>query len=259
MSAEQDQTTSSNSRPALDNQRIYDLMFSAIANRKLPPGIKISEERLCRVFGVSRTRLREVFFRLAQDRIITLKPNRGAYVTRPSVKDSNEVFAARRANEVAVVAALCRSPGKDTLKRLNSHLAAEADARSKGDHALLTQLTGEFHLLLAELTGNSLFYDIVRRLTALSSLIISLYDSPNSSACRDDEHQEIVRAIEKADTARAEQLLLSHLEHVEKSLQINEEDPDDFNIEAVFADVLRCATGQAAPSQSSSLKSMNKG
>ncbi|MFN3579100.1 MAG: GntR family transcriptional regulator, partial [Pseudomonas sp.] len=111
MSAEQDQTTSNNSRPALDNQRIYDLMFSAIANRKLPPGIKISEERLCRVFGVSRTRLREVFFRLAQDRIITLKPNRGAYVTRPSVKDSNEVFAARRAIEVAVVAALCRSPG----------------------------------------------------------------------------------------------------------------------------------------------------
>lgn len=239
MSPPQDKPTQASKPVALDNQRIYDLMFSAIANRKLPPGTKISEERLCRVFGVSRTRLREVFFRLAQDRIITLKPNRGAYVARPSLKETSEVFAARRAIEVAVVEHLASHTNPEALARLNQHLAEEAEARSQGDHARLTQLTGEFHLLLAELTDNGLFYDIVRRLVALTSLIISLYDSPGASACKDEEHRDIVAAIERGDSGTAEARLLTHLDHVEKSVQIREEDPEDFDIEAVFAEALR--------------------
>lgn len=221
-----------------DNQSIYDLMFAAIANRKLPPGLKLSEERLCRVFGVSRTRLREVFFRLAQDRIITLKHNRGAYVTRPTARDAVEVFAARRAIEVSVVEQLASTAGTQVLARLQQHLAEEAAARADKDHARLTQLTGDFHLLLAQLTGNTLFCDIVRRLTALSSLIICLYDSPSASACKDDEHAAIVDAITSGDAAKARALMLEHLEHVEKSLKIDDEEQDDFDIESVFKEML---------------------
>lgn len=221
-----------------DNQSIYDLMFAAIANRKLPPGLKLSEERLCRVFGVSRTRLREVFFRLSQDRIITLKQNRGAYVTRPTARDAVEVFAARRAIEVSVVEQLASSPSAHVIKRLQQHLAEEAQARAEKNHARLTQLTGDFHILLAELSGNSIFSDIVRRLTALSSLIISLYDSPAASACKDDEHNAIVEAIEKGDASVASELMLEHLEHVEKSLKIDDDELDDFDIESVFNEML---------------------
>jgi len=221
-----------------DNQSIYDLMFSAIANRKLPPGLKLSEERLCRVFGVSRTRLREVFFRLAQDRIITLKHNRGAYVARPSAKEASEVFAARRAIEVSVVEVLAQAPEQRVITRLQQHLKDESRARAAKDHGRLTQLTGDFHLLLAELTGNSLFCDIVRRLTALSSLIISLYDSPNAAACKDDEHSDIVSAIAAGDANAARRLMLEHLDHVEKSLKIDEEDQEDFDIESVFQEML---------------------
>jgi DNA-binding GntR family transcriptional regulator len=222
-----------------DNQSIYDLMFAAIANRKLPPGLKLSEERLCRVFGVSRTRLREVFFRLAQDRIITLKHNRGAYVTRPTARDAIEVFAARRAIEVSVVEQLAASASPQVLGRLQQHLDEEASARADKDHSRLTQLTGDFHGLLAELTGNTIFSDIVRRLTALSSLIICLYDSPSASACKDDEHGEIVQAIASGDASKARALMLEHLEHVEKSLKIDDEEQDDFDIESVFTDMLK--------------------
>lgn len=221
-----------------DNQSIYDLMFAAIANRKLPPGLKLSEERLSRVFGVSRTRLREVFFRLAQDRIITLKHNRGAYVTRPTARDTVEVFAARRAIEVSVVEQLATASRTDVLARLNAHLAEEAAARKAHDHSRLTQLTGDFHLLLAELTGNSIFSDIVRRLTALSSLIICLYDSPSAAACKDDEHSSIVEAIASGNPMKARELMLEHLEHVEKSLKIDDEEQDDFDIESVFKEML---------------------
>lgn len=224
--------------PAVDNQRIYDLMFEAIAHRKLPPATKLSEERLCRVFGVSRTRLREIFFRLAQDRIITLKPNHGAYVASPSARETSEVFAARRAIETAVVETLAQGITPEALERLEAHLAQEGAARLAHDHAALTRLTGDFHLLLAELTGNSLFIDITRRLVALSSLIISLYDSPDASACKDHEHLDIVEHIRRGDGEGAREQLLVHLKHVEQTLRLDDDD-EHFDLESVFEALLK--------------------
>lgn len=226
-------------RPVIDNQRIYDLTFDAIAHRKLPPGTKLSEERLCRVFGVSRTRLREVFCRLAQDRIITLKPNHGAYVASPSTRETSEVFAARRAIETAIVEQLARGTSEDALKRLDEHLKLETRARAEHDQDALTRLTGDFHLLLAELTGNSLFYDITRRLVALSSLIIWLYDSPDAKACMGHEHHDIVARIAAGDAAGAQEQLVLHLKHVEKSLKLNGDEGEQFDIESVFEAMLK--------------------
>lgn len=222
----------------LDSQTIYNLMFKAIALRKIPPGTKLSEERLCKVFGVSRTRLREVFLKLSQDRIIIQRMNRGAYVSEPTARDTEEVFAARRAIESAVVEELARDCSKEALMRLRQHLQQETEARAQGNHERLTQLTADFHVLLAELSGNSIYLDIVRRLAALSSLIIYLYDSPGAQACKDDEHHALVQAIEKGDAGMARDLLLVHLQHVEESLRTNRDKADDFDIEEVFTELL---------------------
>jgi DNA-binding GntR family transcriptional regulator len=233
---------SAGTRPAIDNQRIYDLTFDAIAQRKLPPGTKLSEERLCRVFGVSRTRLREVFCRLAQDRIITLKPNHGAYVASPTARETSEVFAARRAIETAIIEQLARATTDDALQRLDDHLKLETRARAEHDQDALTRLTGDFHLLLAELTGNSLFYDITRRLVALSSLIIWLYDSPDAKACMDHEHHDIVEGIRNGDVDRARGQLVQHLQHVEQSLKLNVDEGEHFDIESVFEAMLKAGS-----------------
>jgi DNA-binding GntR family transcriptional regulator len=222
----------------LDNARIYETLFQAIAHRKLPPGTKLSEERLCSVFGISRTRLREVFFRLAQDRLITLKPNQGAFVSSPSAQETSEVFAARRALEVAIVEHLCRQADATALARLECHLEREHAARLAQDRPRLTELTGEFHVLLAELTGNGLFLDILRRLVALTSLIITVYDDPKAQACKDEEHPRIVENIRNGHPAIACQVLLEHLDHVEHSLNMNTDENMGIDLEGILYELL---------------------
>src|SRR6185295_872910 len=61
------------------------------------------------IFGLGRTRLRQVLQRLAHERVVTLMPNRGAIVARPSVREAREVFAARRVIEAGVVQILLES------------------------------------------------------------------------------------------------------------------------------------------------------
>ena len=68
----------------LTENEIYERMVETILNHRLPPGTKLIEDRLATAFGVSRTRIRPVLVRLANEQIVTLTMNRGATVAQPT-------------------------------------------------------------------------------------------------------------------------------------------------------------------------------
>ena len=78
---------------ALTENEIYQRMVATILDHRLPPGTKLVEDRLASAFGVSRTRVRPVLVRLANEQIVTLTPNRGATVAQPSEQEAREAAA----------------------------------------------------------------------------------------------------------------------------------------------------------------------
>src|SRR5689334_63629 len=66
--------------PSLTTEGAYERIWSAIMDHSLPPETRLVEQRLCEIFGIGRTRLRQVLQRLAHERVVTLMPNRGAVV-----------------------------------------------------------------------------------------------------------------------------------------------------------------------------------
>ena len=128
-------------------------VLAAVIERRLPPGTKLGEDRLAELFGVSRAKVRQLLARLAHEGIVTLHPNRGAFVSEPTVAQAREIFELRKLIEPAVAKTVACSADKAVVKRLNAHLAREEQAAAKGDHRALIRLTGEFHLLLAELAA----------------------------------------------------------------------------------------------------------
>src|SRR5262245_53371931 len=52
----------------------YERIWSAIMDHSLPPETRLVEQRLCEIFGLGRTRLRQVLQRLAHERVVTLMP-----------------------------------------------------------------------------------------------------------------------------------------------------------------------------------------
>jgi DNA-binding GntR family transcriptional regulator len=218
----------------LSNQDIYGRIYAAISERKLQPGTKLSEERLAAVFHVSRTRIREVLFRLSQELIVDLHPNRGAFIASPTRDDMRDVFQVRQALERGVVVHLCQTQPQPGVPALQQHLEREAQARARGDSQALAKLTGEFHLRLAEATGNRLFADNLRRLVALTGLIITQYGSQDSSVCTDHEHDDIVRAIEQGQPDEAARLMQAHLHHVEDGIKAMKDVDADTDFESIF-------------------------
>ncbi|GAP38969.1 GntR family transcriptional regulator [Piscinibacter sakaiensis] len=218
----------------LSQQDIYDRIYTAISERRLLPGTKLSEERLAHAFGTSRSRIREVLMRLGQELVIELRANRGAFVASPSPRDLREVFDMRRALERAIIVQLATRYGGQAVVALRSHVQNEDRARAAGDRALLARLTGEFHVRLAAITENRMFSDNVRRLSALTSLAIAQYDSLATSACPPHEHADLVEAIESGDARRAEKLMLEHLDHVERGIQQPTHEPAELDFESIF-------------------------
>jgi len=212
---------------------IYDKIYVAILEHRLHPGTKLVEERLADIFGVSRARIREVLARLAHEQIVELYPQRGAYVAKPSIEQARDVFEARRLIEPAVMRRLIETLTPEKLARLRQHQELELDARRRDDKRAVIRLSGEFHSLAAELAGNSALARNMRELSVLTCLMIFLYDAPTSESCRADEHSQIIEAIAKRDAARAQRLMLEHLEHIESGMKL-EGSTEEVDLEAIF-------------------------
>jgi DNA-binding GntR family transcriptional regulator len=212
---------------------IYEKIYVAILEHRLQPGTKLGEERMADIFGVSRARVREVLARLAHEQIVELFPQRGAYVAKPTVEQARDVFEARRLIEPAVLRRLIETLTDQKVKRLRQHQELEEDARRRNDKRAVIRLSGEFHTLAAELAGNSALSRSMRELCMLTCLTIFLYDAPTAQSCRHDEHGLIIDAVSKRDRARAEKLMLDHLDHIESSLQLNGAS-GEVDLEAIF-------------------------
>jgi len=190
-------------------------------DHRLPPETRLVEERLCEIFGLGRTRLRQVLQRLAHERVVTLMPNRGAIVSKPSIREAREVFAARRVLEAGIVRTFLESATRVDLKRVQEHLARERTAWRENNRRAMLKLSGEFHLVIAEAAGNSILLELLRDLVSRSSLIIAVYRAPGTPPCPPDEHQQLVAALERRE-AGAVDLMLQHLDHVLADLRLEE-------------------------------------
>jgi DNA-binding GntR family transcriptional regulator len=212
---------------------VYEQIWSAIIDNSLPPETRLVEERLCEIFGLGRTRLRQVLQRLAHERVVTLMPNRGAMVSKPSIREAREVFAARRVLETGIVTGFVESATRADCKRVHDHIAREQIACRQGDRRASLKLSGEFHLIIAEAAGNQILMDMLRDLVSRSSLIIAVYQSPAAACCPPDDHRELALALERRET-RAAELMTQHLDRVLADLRLEGSSEKTVDLRSVF-------------------------
>ena len=223
------------SGPGASVEEITEKILGAIWEHRLPPGTKLVEEKLASVFGVSRTKVRLALAKLSHDSILTVEPNRGTFVSSPTVEQARQVFNARRLVEACLVRELASSVGKEQLARLRKNIALESEARARNDRRAIIRLSGEFHTLIAEMAQNPYLTKYMRELCSLTCLVIALYDAPGVPACPHHEHNDIVDALEAREADRACALMVEHLTHVENALRLELPAGEDIDFEAVFA------------------------
>ena len=207
--------------PASTTERIVESITTAIVERRLLPGTKLSEQKIADIFKVSRTLVRQALNQLSRDRLVTLEQARGAFVAMPSVDEARQVFEVRSMIEGALVRQLATSITDRQIAELRVHLRDEAAAVARTDVPGRTRLLADFHVVLARLLGNEVLAQLLSDLLSRSSLISLMYQSSHSAAHSQEEHVQIVDALEKRDARAAAKLMEHHIAAVEQNLRLD--------------------------------------
>jgi len=205
---------------------IVDSITTAIVERRLMPGTRLVEQQIADVFKVSRTVVRQALNQLSRDRLVTLEPARGAFVSTPSIDEARQVFHVRRLIESGMVRQLAAQITDRQVEQLRLHLRDERQAVSRVDVSGRTRLLADFHVVLARLLGNEVLAELIADLLSRSQLIALMYQSSHSAEHSQAEHVDIVDALAKRDGRAAAKLMEHHLEAVERNLRLDPRTPD---------------------------------
>ena len=201
-------------------REIADALALAIHEHRLAPGTKLGEDDLAEIYGVSRTVVRAALQRLAHDRLVDLKRNRGAFVAQPSVREAREVFEARGLLEPRTVRSAAARVTPDDIVTLQAHIDAEHAAIAEGNAGRALYLSGLFHLEIARIADQATIATFISQLVARSSLIIALYWQRRNALCESHAHHALLKALADKDGDRAEELMKSHLVDLLTSLDL---------------------------------------
>ncbi len=218
-------------------QRIIESLSKAIAQHLLPPGTRLVEAQIVESLNANRNHVQAALQRLALQKIVTIEPNRGAHVTRPSAREAREIFVARRAIERAIVENISPEQMRRHARAVAAHVRVEAKATQASDRRAIVKELSDFHRLLAKISDNRVLAEILDNLMVRSSLIVALYQRNDEPSCQHDEHLAILRALESGDREEAMRQMTHHLDHLESELALADDEEQEVDLKRVLADL----------------------
>ena len=190
-------------------ERSLEALRSAILSGRYRPGDHLGEVELAGSLGVSRGTVREALRHLQQEGLVTAG-NRGMLrVNSLTSAEVHELFRVRAALEGLAVREVIASPRREsaaeTLRVAVERLSDEDEpaVRMEADLA--------FHLLLCQLSGNSMLVEAWQRLEGRMRVAILNGAAWQAPMMARDRHVPIVEAIERGDVEAAVRVVDEHM------------------------------------------------
>jgi DNA-binding GntR family transcriptional regulator len=194
-------------------EAIYTTLREAILSGILAPGDRLGEVQLANLFRRSRTPVREAILRLESERLTERSSRRGFIVGRITREEVLEVYAVRAVMDglAARLAAIGILPGEiEHLRWINDQIR---QAAAQPDYARMLNLNIDFHEAICRASRNSLLLQFMRQIHDwVRRFPDTTFSYPGRSATAIEEHEALLRALERRDPEEAERCARSHME-----------------------------------------------
>lgn len=196
----------------------HEVLRNDIISLKLQPGARIDKAEICERLGVSRQPLSEALARLAQERLVTVEPQKGTYVTRISLGEVEEAAFVREALEVETTRRVASGMDDETLDRLRLVVEYQTSAAAAGDHEEFYRLDVRFHEALFDRLALRRAAEVVESSRAQTERIRRLLVPTERNRATIKEHNAIVAALAARNANRAAAAMRTHLGNVMRDL-----------------------------------------
>lgn len=198
-------------------QDIVDGIVELIRNGIYLPGTPIREVELCKLFGVSRTPVREALRLLQNSSVVEYIPRCGVQVaemnrqTLANITETRtilEVLSTRQAAERITQEEI------EELRQINEQFLTAAAGQEGGHFDCL------FHTRIAEISGNDCIIQFLDNLLMRQAIVSATFEeTPHRRQYSYAEHQGILQAMELHDPELAAKQADIHFHMSQASLQ----------------------------------------
>ncbi|MFD1881267.1 GntR family transcriptional regulator [Paracoccus pacificus] len=202
------------------HEELIEALRELIVSGELPPGRKVPEKDLCDLYGVSRTPLREALKVLATDGLVTLEPNRGAWVTQITVQDLDEVFPVMGALEALAGELACQNITDKEIKAIRSlhdRMVGHYEARELDAYFALNQRIHEAILAAARNDTLATQYRSLATRVRRARYVANM--TPERWRRATEEHIAIMECLEARDGQALSVILKRHLENKRETVR----------------------------------------
>ena len=205
------------------SNRVFQKIRDNILNGVYKEQDELRENTIGKELGVSRTPVREALRQLELEGLVTIVPNKGAYVTGITSKDVGDIYTARSLLEGLCARWATEHITEEQLDELEEIVLLSEFHMKKEGHNNTEQiaiLDGRFHAVLNEASNSRILGHVLTDFhryvqMARKSSIVSEERARKSIR----EHKQILRAIRDKDADLAEQLANEHILHVMQNLK----------------------------------------
>lgn len=214
----------SNASGAVGRQLICILRELIIENT-MTPGVRVSEAEIAARFGVSRQPVREAFIKLAEEGLVEIRPQRGTFVCKISLRAVEDARFIREAIEGDLVRILATSAAPSVLEELRRQLTEQRrlslGSNTQQDRTEFLQLDDLFHRTLAEAAGRHHLWQILDGVKSQMDRVRYLTTQTLDIGRLVSQHEAVVSAIKAEDPVNAEVAIRQHLRTILQDLDIH--------------------------------------
>jgi DNA-binding GntR family transcriptional regulator len=194
---------------------VYAQLKQDVANFKLVPGDRFTENEISERLGVSRTPVREALLRLQQEGYVEVLFRNGWRVLPFNFEQFEQLYDLRMVLETTAVQRICADDvnvDRDVLERIAAIWLVPAAERSS-DIKQVALWDEEFHCSLVAAAGNGEMTRVHRDVTERIRIIRRLdFTKQARIDATYEEHAKILRAIQRKRSDQAALLLRTHIQ-----------------------------------------------
>jgi DNA-binding GntR family transcriptional regulator len=185
-----------------------------ITKGELRPGNRISEQRLCTRFGVSRTPLREALKVLSAEGLVHLLPNKGATVVRVTRKEMEEIIPILGTLSGLAAELACRNLDEVEFTRIQGLHRQMLEHYRAGQEQPYSELNRAIHDAFFQAARNRSLIDAYQTLEMrLQTLMFMAPKTAPQWAAAVDDHERMMKALEARDVAQFTHEARHHIRH----------------------------------------------
>lgn len=194
---------------------VYEQLKRDVAEFKLVPGDRFTENEICERLDVSRTPVRQALFRLQQEGFVEVLFRAGWRVLPFDFDQYEQLYDLRMVLETTAAQRICLDDmrvDRELLAQLAAIWLVPLAERST-DAAHVAQWDEQFHCALVAAAGNAEMARVHRDVTDRIRIIRRLdFTKQMRIDATYDEHAKILKAVQRKRADQAAMLLRAHIE-----------------------------------------------